>query len=118
MERKRSNLPSLGALAVFDAAARHMSFTAAARELNVTQAAVSKRMKQLEEELGLSLFRRSGRSLSLTESGGSTRRWITWKRAAPGCTAIAARSSRSPPTPRCRISGSDRGSGNTPSPSP
>ena len=69
MDRKRPNLPSLGALAVFDAAARHMSFTAAARELNVTQAAVSKRMKQLEEELGHSLFRRSGRSLSLTQSG-------------------------------------------------
>jgi LysR family glycine cleavage system transcriptional activator len=76
MERKRPNLPSLGALAVFDAAARHMSFTAAARELNVTQAAVSKRMKQLEEELGFSLFRRSGRSLSLTEPGVALARRI------------------------------------------
>lgn len=67
-------MPSLGALAVFDAAARHMNFTAAARELNVTQAAVSKRIKVLEQELGLVLFRRSGRSLALTEQGSALAR--------------------------------------------
>ena len=54
MDKRRPNLPSLGALAVFDAAARHMNFTAAAREMNVTQAAVSKRIKVLEQELGVS----------------------------------------------------------------
>jgi LysR family glycine cleavage system transcriptional activator len=69
MKRERPNLPSLGALAVFEAAARHMSFTAAARELNVTQAAVSKRIKALEQDLGLVLFRRSGRALALTAQG-------------------------------------------------
>jgi len=74
MDRRRPNLPSLGALAVFDAAARHMNFTAAAREMNVTQAAVSKRIKALEQELGLTLFRRSGRSLALTEQGSALAR--------------------------------------------
>lgn len=74
MDRTRPNLPSLGALAVFDAAARHMSFTAAARELNVTQAAVSKRIKLLEKELGVPLFHRSGRSLALTEQGSTLAR--------------------------------------------
>ena len=71
MKQVRPSLPSLGALAVFEAAARHMSFTAAARELNVTQAAVSKRIKSLEEDLGLVLFRRSGRALALTEQGSA-----------------------------------------------
>ena len=74
MDKRRPNLPSLGALAVFDAAARHMNFTAAAREMNVTQAAVSKRIKLLEQELGLVLFRRSGRSLALTEQGSALAR--------------------------------------------
>jgi DNA-binding transcriptional LysR family regulator len=74
MDKRRPNLPSLNALAVFDAAAQHMSFTAAARELNVTQAAVSKRIKLLERELGCALFRRSGRSLALTEQGAALAR--------------------------------------------
>ena len=74
MDKRRPNLPSLGALAVFDAAARHMNFTAAAREMNVTQAAVSKRIKLLEQELGLVLFRRSGRALALTEQGSALAR--------------------------------------------
>jgi LysR family glycine cleavage system transcriptional activator len=74
MEKRRPNLPSIGALAVFDAAARHLNFTAAARELNVTQAAVSKRIKLLERELSVALFHRSGRSLALTEQGAALAR--------------------------------------------
>lgn len=64
-------LPPLNALRVFDAAARHLSFTKAAEELFVTQAAVSHQMKSLEEFLGLKLFRRRNRSLLLTEEGQS-----------------------------------------------
>ena len=64
-------LPPLNALRVFDAAARHLSFTRAADELFVTQAAVSHQIKSLEDFLGLKLFRRRNRSLQLTEEGQS-----------------------------------------------
>jgi LysR family glycine cleavage system transcriptional activator len=63
------SLPSLNALLAFDAAARHESFTRAARELGVTQTAVSHQIKALESELGVPLFRRSPKRLSLTEEG-------------------------------------------------
>lgn len=64
-------LPPLNALRAFEAAARHLSFTRAAGELNVTQAAISHQVKGLEEQLGLSLFRRINRGLLLTEEGQS-----------------------------------------------
>lgn len=64
-------LPPLNALVVFEAAARHLSFTRAADSLHVTQAAVSHQIKALEEWLGVPLFHRIGRGqgLALTESG-------------------------------------------------
>ena len=62
-------LPPLGALRVFDAAARHENFTAAAGELGMTQAAVSYQIRLLEERLGLSLFARAKGRVSLTEAG-------------------------------------------------
>ena len=61
-------LPPLNALRVFEAAARHLSFKEAANELNITQAAVSHQIKSLEEYLGVSLFRRAGRGVQLTEA--------------------------------------------------
>lgn len=61
-------LPPLNALRAFEAAARHLSFTAAAAELNVTQAAISHQIRGLEERLGLKLFRRAGRGLLLTDA--------------------------------------------------
>jgi LysR family glycine cleavage system transcriptional activator len=54
---------------VFEAAARHLSFTEAARELCVSQTAVSHRIKALETELGTALFRRIKRRVELTEEG-------------------------------------------------
>lgn len=63
---KRALLP-LNALRVFDAAARHLSFKLAADELAVTPAAVSQQIRSLEDYLGVVLFRRQARSLSLTE---------------------------------------------------
>ncbi|MGF1606791.1 MAG: transcriptional regulator GcvA [Rhodothalassiaceae bacterium] len=63
---KRAALP-LNALRVFDAAARHLSFKKAADELSVTPAAVSQQIRTLEEVLGMPLFRRSARSLILTD---------------------------------------------------
>ena len=62
-------LPPLNTLRVFEAAARHLSFTRAAEELNVTQAAVSHQIKALEERLGITLFKRMNRALMLTDAG-------------------------------------------------
>ena len=62
-----ARLPSLNGLRAFEAAARHLSFTQAASELNVTQTAISHQIKRLEEELGVRLFVRQNRSLTLTQ---------------------------------------------------
>src|SRR3569833_3218785 len=62
-------LPPLAAIRVFEAAARHLSFTTAAAELGMTQAAVSYQLKLLEERLGAPLFLRRPRALALTEAG-------------------------------------------------
>ena len=61
--------PSGNALRAFEAAARHTSFVAAADELAVTPAAVSQQVRQLEQLLGVELFRRLPRGLVLTECG-------------------------------------------------
>lgn len=60
---------SLDAIRGFESAARHLSFTAAAEELCITQSAVSKQIKGLEEALGTALFLRGGKGLSLTPQG-------------------------------------------------
>ena len=62
-------LPPLPAVRVFEAAARLESFTAAAAELGLTQAAVSYQIRQLEERLGVALFRREKRRVTLTDPG-------------------------------------------------
>lgn len=62
---KRTHLP-LNALRVFDAAARHLSFTKAADELAVTPAAVGQQIRALEDVLGVVLFKRMTRNLELT----------------------------------------------------
>ena len=67
---KRTLLP-LNALRVFDAAARHLSFTKAADELAVTPAAVGQQIRALEDHLGTVLFRRTSKGLELTEEGGA-----------------------------------------------
>ena len=67
-------LPSLHGLHVFEVAARLGSFTQAGAELRVTQTAVSHQIKQLEGELNVLLFRRTGRGLELTPEGEA---WLT-----------------------------------------
>ncbi len=62
-------LPSAQSLLIFEAAARHLSFTAAARELGSTQSAVSQQVRGLEKQLELELFRRIYRGVALTEEG-------------------------------------------------
>lgn len=61
--------PSLRAIAAFEAAARHESFTKAADELNLTQSAISHAIRSLEVRLGVDLFDRFGRTVALTEAG-------------------------------------------------
>ncbi len=62
-------LPSVQSLLIFEAAARKLSFTAAARELGSTQSAVSQQVRGLELQLGLTLFRRVYRGVTLTDEG-------------------------------------------------
>ncbi len=59
----------LGALRVFEAVATHSSFSAAADALHVTTAAVSQQIKSLESYIQIPLFRRSGRTVEITEEG-------------------------------------------------
>ncbi|MTF40030.1 transcriptional regulator GcvA [Cyanobacterium aponinum] len=65
----RRQLYSLNGLQSFEAVARHLSFQKAAEELDVTSTAVSHQIKKLEKELGLLLFRRRPRPLTLTPAG-------------------------------------------------
>lgn len=65
----RNDLPPLMALTAFEAAGRLQSFTRAARQLNVTQAAVSRQIRLLEEHIGKKLFIRAHRSVELTAEG-------------------------------------------------
>ena len=63
------HIPGLQALKAFDASARLLSFTRAAAELNVTPAAVSHQIKELEESVGAPLFLRTSRHMQLTRQG-------------------------------------------------
>lgn len=67
----RRALPSLSALATFESAARLGSFTLAASELGVTQAAVSRQIKSLEDDLHAPLFVRAHRKVTLTQNGAA-----------------------------------------------
>src|SRR4029078_5821804 len=67
--KNRNVMPSLDLLAGFEAAARHLSFTKAGAELFLTQSAVSRQIKEREDQLGVQLFHRRRRALALTEAG-------------------------------------------------
>lgn len=69
MRKPPLRLPSLDLIRGFEAAARQMSFTRAAAELHVTQSAVSRQIKTLEDHLGTQLFTRLNRALKLTAEG-------------------------------------------------
>ncbi|HEY2187859.1 MAG TPA: transcriptional regulator GcvA [Caldimonas sp.] len=63
------DLPPLDALVAFESAARHLSFTRAAHEISLTQSAISRQIQALESRLGVALFRRLHRAISLTDEG-------------------------------------------------
>jgi LysR family transcriptional regulator, glycine cleavage system transcriptional activator len=69
MDKRRQPRLSLDLLRGFRVAARHLSFTRAAQELHVTQSAISREIKTLEEQIGKPLFRRVHRALQLTRAG-------------------------------------------------
>lgn len=77
MDRLNRNLPPLRALLVLEAVARTGSFTRAAAELSVSQPAVSRQIRGLEEYLGVRLFHRRHRSVELTAAGREYRDGIT-----------------------------------------
>lgn len=62
-------LPPIAAIRAFESAARHQSFTRAAEELGMTQAAVSYQIRLLEERIGVALFSREPRQVTLTPTG-------------------------------------------------
>jgi len=66
---KSNAMPPLDLLVGFESAARHLSFTKAGEELYLTQSAVSRQMKELEDQLGVPLFQRRHRALALTDAG-------------------------------------------------
>ncbi|MBB3139725.1 transcriptional regulator GcvA [Halomonas organivorans] len=66
---KISPLPPLNSLVAFESAARHLSFTLAAEELHVTQGAISRQVRSLENYLGKPLFERANRTVKLTAMG-------------------------------------------------
>lgn len=92
MSIKRNSLPPLDTLLFFDCVMRHGSFTRAADELHVTQAAVSKRVRQLEDWLGVSLFDRSTRQMTPTPAaqGLSEKVAVTLEFLAQGLEAVRA----------------------------
>ena len=69
MYRSKKSLPPLSQLPAFEASARLLSFTRAAQELHLSQAAISQQIKQLEDNLGVKLFKRLPRRIVLTEEG-------------------------------------------------
>lgn len=69
MVSNRRSLPPLNALRAFEVAGRSLNFRAAADELGVTQGAVAQQVRLLEDHLGLPLFQRLPRGLSLTAKG-------------------------------------------------
>ena len=72
----RRKIPSLQALACFDAAARHQSYTRAAQELSLTQSAISRQIGALEAYLSVPLFRRTRHGVVLTDAGSQYARQI------------------------------------------
>ncbi len=64
---------SYDSLRLFDAIARHLSFTAAADELNLTKGAISYQVNRLERDLGFKVFERRHRGIALTEKGAKLR---------------------------------------------
>lgn len=71
MKLNRTMIPDLSVLQAFECAARHGNFTLAAGELNLTQSAISRQIRALEDQLGVSLFERVRQRVVLSVAGQS-----------------------------------------------
>src|SRR6476619_4968562 len=91
MHKTLRALPSLDFLRGFEAAGRRLSFTLAAEELFVTQSALSRQIKALEDALGVALFERRHRALALTSAGTARHREVSQALAALAAAADVAR---------------------------
>jgi len=91
MHKTLRSLPSLDFLRGFEAAGRRLSFTLAAEELFVTQSALSRQIKALEDALAVPLFERKHRSLALTPAGAALHRAVADALAALVAAAETAR---------------------------
>ena len=69
LKNQHSSIPLTSTLLAFEAVARNVSVSRAAKELNTSQSAISRHLKSLEDALGVKLFKRTGRGMSLTDSG-------------------------------------------------
>ena len=100
------DLPPLTWLRAFEAAARTLSFTHAASELHITQAAVSKHVKSLEQHLRRPLFIRRPRGLELTKSGAAYLPKVqdAMERLAMGTREVFGQRRTSALTVRCAVS--------------
>jgi DNA-binding transcriptional LysR family regulator len=88
-------LPPLTWFRAFESAARRLSFTSAAEEIGMTQSAVSQHVKSLESRLGVALFIRRARGLSLTDDG---RKLLPQVASALDTLAVAARTFETGPS--------------------
>ncbi len=95
MQKLRSKLPPVTSLVPFEAAMRLHSISLAAAELNLTQAAVSKQVKALEEYVGTALFERRNRAVHPTEAGSELGRVISGSLTEIACAAQALRQQHS-----------------------
>lgn len=87
------SLPPLASLLPFEAAARLESFSKAAEELNITQAAISRQIRGLEEDLGLKLFCRRNRAVFLTQEGRELGRVVSHALQSISASAVSLRQS-------------------------
>lgn len=76
MNRPRQRPLSIGPLRAFEAVARRLGFRAAAEELHLTQPAISRQIRSLEEEIGMPLFLRGTRHVELTSAGEALLRTV------------------------------------------
>jgi LysR family transcriptional activator of dmlA len=106
--RSLNNDPLLRDLALFCAIARHASFIAAASELGVSAAQASARIAALEAALGVKLFHRTTRRVSMSEDGETVHRWALKILEDVDGMADAVASVRSEPRGMLRISSSRR----------
>jgi LysR family glycine cleavage system transcriptional activator len=99
MRYLRAKLPPLNSLVAFEASARHLSFTRAGQELRISREAVSRKIRILENHLGVSLFVRLYRALELTAAGRELQSVVARSLEDIACTSAGLKRPRPPRSP-------------------